>query len=103
MDNGKVDWRGCFPACVTPFTKSGDIDEKKFVANLELMMDEGAGVMDGGGGEPVPEGAEVAADLGEVEGGKVGGYLLEIGAETRIGLQLPAHAAIVADPSGTLG
>jgi 4-hydroxy-tetrahydrodipicolinate synthase len=42
MDNGKVDWRGCFPACVTPFAKSGEIDERKFVDNLELLMREGA-------------------------------------------------------------
>ena len=43
MDNGKVNWRGCFPAAVTPFTKDGAIDDAKFARNLEIMIDEGAG------------------------------------------------------------
>lgn len=42
MDNGKVDWRGCFPAVVTPFTKEGEIDDAKFALNLETLIDEGA-------------------------------------------------------------
>lgn len=41
MNNGKVDWKGCFVAVVTPFTASGDIDEAKFVKNLELLISEG--------------------------------------------------------------
>ena len=53
MDNGKVNWRGCFPACVTPFTKSGEIDEAKFAENLEILISEGAGglVISGHSGE----------------------------------------------------
>jgi 4-hydroxy-tetrahydrodipicolinate synthase len=41
MNNGKVDWKGCFVAVVTPFTSSGEIDEAKFIANLELLISEG--------------------------------------------------------------
>ncbi len=41
MNNGKVDWKGAFVAVVTPFTASGEIDEAKFVANLELLISEG--------------------------------------------------------------
>ena len=41
MNNGKVDWKGNFTAVVTPFTQSGDIDESKFVENLELLVSEG--------------------------------------------------------------
>ncbi len=53
MNKGKVSWRGNFPAVVTPFTKSGEIDEKKFVANLELLVSEGAHgvVVSGSNGE----------------------------------------------------
>lgn len=53
MNNGKVSWRGNFPAVVTPFTKSGEIDERKFVANLELLVSEGAHgvVVSGSNGE----------------------------------------------------
>ena len=43
MDNGKVNWRGCFPAAATPFTKDGAIDDAKFARNLEIMIAEGAG------------------------------------------------------------
>lgn len=42
MNNGKVAWRGSFPAVVTPFRKDGSIDERLFAANLELLMEEGA-------------------------------------------------------------
>lgn len=41
MNNGKVDWKGNFTAVVTPFTESGDVDEGKFVENLELLVSEG--------------------------------------------------------------
>ena len=41
MNNGKVDWKGNFTAVVTPFTERGDIDESKFVENLELLVSEG--------------------------------------------------------------
>ncbi|MCL4744434.1 MAG: dihydrodipicolinate synthase family protein [Burkholderiaceae bacterium] len=53
MNKGKVAWRGNFPAVVTPFTRSGEIDEKKFVANLELLVSEGAHgvVVSGSNGE----------------------------------------------------
>lgn len=38
----KTDWRGNFVATVTPFDEAGSVDERLFVANLELLMDEGA-------------------------------------------------------------
>ena len=41
MNNGKVDWKGNFVALVTPFTKEGDVDEKKFIENIELLLSEG--------------------------------------------------------------
>ena len=37
MDNGKVDWRGCFPAVVTPFTKEGEIDDVKTIVMLQAF------------------------------------------------------------------
>ena len=43
MNNGKVNWKGSFPAAVTPFKKDGEIDKEKFITNLELMLSEGAG------------------------------------------------------------
>ncbi len=42
MNNGKVDWQGNFVAIATPFTQEGAIDEAKFKANVELMIEEGA-------------------------------------------------------------
>jgi 4-hydroxy-tetrahydrodipicolinate synthase len=42
MNDGKVDWKGSFVAAVTPFTADGDIDEARFVENLELLISEGA-------------------------------------------------------------
>lgn len=41
MNNGKVAWRGNYPALVSPFTKDGEIDEKKFIENIEILMSEG--------------------------------------------------------------
>ncbi|MBM3542530.1 MAG: dihydrodipicolinate synthase family protein, partial [Alphaproteobacteria bacterium] len=41
MNNGKVNWTGNFPAVVTPFTKNGAIDDRKFVENVELLVSEG--------------------------------------------------------------
>ena len=53
MNNGKVDWRGNFPAAVTPFTKGGEIDEAKFSENIELLISEGVHgiVVSGANGE----------------------------------------------------
>jgi len=53
MNNGKVEWSGNFPAVVTPFTRDGTIDEAKFVANLDLLVSEGARgvVVSGSNGE----------------------------------------------------
>ena len=53
MNNGKVAWSGNFPAVVSPFTRDGEIDEKKFVANIELLMEEGISgvVVSGSNGE----------------------------------------------------
>jgi len=41
MDRNSVDWRGNFNAIVTPFQKSGALDEKAFVENIRLLMAEG--------------------------------------------------------------
>jgi 4-hydroxy-tetrahydrodipicolinate synthase len=38
----KTDWQGNFVATVTPFHENGDIDEGRFIANLQLLMEEGA-------------------------------------------------------------
>ena len=53
MNDGKVSWRGNSPAVVTPFTRSGEIDESKFTENLELLVSEGARgvVVSGSNGE----------------------------------------------------
>jgi 4-hydroxy-tetrahydrodipicolinate synthase len=53
LNNGKVEWGGNFPAVVTPFDRDGEIDEPKFVANLELLVSEGANgvVVSGSNGE----------------------------------------------------
>ena len=42
MNNGKVQWEGNFVAVVTPFGKSGKIDEAAFQQNIALLLDEGA-------------------------------------------------------------
>ncbi|MBI4184091.1 MAG: 4-hydroxy-tetrahydrodipicolinate synthase [Proteobacteria bacterium] len=42
MNNGKVDWKGCLVAVVTPFRRDGAIDEAAFVENIELLLAEGA-------------------------------------------------------------
>jgi len=39
----QVDWRGCFPAVVTPFTQDGAIDEAGFQENIRFVIDGGAG------------------------------------------------------------
>ena len=41
MNNGKVEWGGVFPAIITPFTRSGEIDETKFRDLLDLLIAEG--------------------------------------------------------------
>ncbi len=53
MNDGKVTWKGNFPAVVTPFTADGSIDEKKFADNIELLLSEGANgvVVSGSNGE----------------------------------------------------
>jgi 4-hydroxy-tetrahydrodipicolinate synthase len=42
MNDGKVDWSGNIVAVATPFTRDGAIDDQKFVANIELLLSEGA-------------------------------------------------------------
>ena len=42
MSKRKVSWEGAFPANVTPFTKSGDIDEALLCQNVRMTLDEGA-------------------------------------------------------------
>ena len=42
MNEGKVDWKGSYVAVVTPFTESGDIDERAFVENIKFLLQEGA-------------------------------------------------------------
>jgi 4-hydroxy-tetrahydrodipicolinate synthase len=53
MNNGKVQWAGNFPAVVSPFTRDGELDEAKFVMNIELLVAEGAHgvVVSGSNGE----------------------------------------------------
>ena len=41
MNHGKVDWKGCFVAAVTPFAQDGALDDKAFAKNLALLVDEG--------------------------------------------------------------
>jgi 4-hydroxy-tetrahydrodipicolinate synthase len=42
MNNGKVGWHGNIVAVATPFTRSGDLDQAKFRANVEMTVSEGA-------------------------------------------------------------
>lgn len=53
MNNGKVAWTGNFPAVITPFSDDGEIDNAKFVANIERLISEGAKgvVVSGSNGE----------------------------------------------------
>jgi 4-hydroxy-tetrahydrodipicolinate synthase len=53
MNNGKVAWTGNFPAVITPFSDDGEIDEAKFIANIERLISEGAKgvVVSGSNGE----------------------------------------------------
>jgi len=41
MNGGKVDWKGCFVATVTPFARDGALDERAFASNVKLLADEG--------------------------------------------------------------
>lgn len=41
MNRNDIDWRGNFNAVVTPFTKTGAIDENAFIKNIELLISEG--------------------------------------------------------------
>lgn len=41
MNRNSVNWKGNFNAIVTPFTKTGAIDEKAFVENIKLLISEG--------------------------------------------------------------
>ncbi len=41
MNNGKIGWEGSYAAVVSPFTRDGEIDEAKFVQNIELLLSEG--------------------------------------------------------------
>jgi 4-hydroxy-tetrahydrodipicolinate synthase len=41
MNHGKVDWKGCLVAAVTPFAKDGALDDKAFAKNVALLVDEG--------------------------------------------------------------
>ena len=41
MNNGKVDWKGNFTAVITPFTQSGEIDERLYRENVERLIGHG--------------------------------------------------------------
>jgi len=41
MNRHDIDWKGMFTAIVTPFTKTGEIDESAYRENIENLMDEG--------------------------------------------------------------
>lgn len=49
----RIDWRGSFPAVVTPFDKQGNLDEAALREMLRLLMEDGASgvVMLGDNGE----------------------------------------------------
>jgi 4-hydroxy-tetrahydrodipicolinate synthase len=53
MNKGKVGWAGNYPAVITPFTKDGAIDDRKFVENVKLLVSEGADgiIVSGSNGE----------------------------------------------------
>ena len=53
MNDGKVDWTGNFPAVITPFANGGEIDEARFLENIELLVSEGADgvIVSGSNGE----------------------------------------------------
>lgn len=53
MNNDKVAWAGNFPAVVSPFTETGEIDDAKFIENIELLISEGVDgvVVSGSNGE----------------------------------------------------
>ena len=40
MAKRKVDWRGSFPAIMTPFTVDGGLDEALIRANVRLTLEE---------------------------------------------------------------
>ena len=42
MTKRRVDWKGSFPAIMTPFTKDGALDEPIIRANVRMTVDEGA-------------------------------------------------------------
>ena len=42
MDRNSVNWYGPIVALVTPFKKSGDINEDAFCKNIDRMIKEGA-------------------------------------------------------------
>lgn len=49
MGKVKTDWRGSFPAMVTPFDKNYEIDERLFLENVEMTVSEGNhGIIVGG-------------------------------------------------------
>lgn len=81
MNNGKVNWKGCFPAAVTPFKKDGDIDKEKFIANLELLLSEGASgfVISGCSGECWSLSAEERVYLFKTAVDVIGGRVPVIG------------------------
>jgi len=41
MDRNDINWEGNFTAVVTPFTKTGEIDEGLFKKNVSLLIEEG--------------------------------------------------------------
>ncbi len=53
MNDGKVAWTGNFPAVITPFTAAGEIDEKKFLENIEILIADGVDgiIVSGSNGE----------------------------------------------------
>ena len=53
MNDGKVAWTGNFPAVITPFTAAGEIDEKKFLENIEILVADGVDgiIVSGSNGE----------------------------------------------------
>lgn len=66
MTKMRVDWEGCIPAVITPFSEDGSIDKDAFEYNLRVYIDEekvGGVVVAGHNGEPWALTSEEARDL----------------------------------------
>lgn len=105
MNNGKVNWFGNFPAVVSPFTKDGAIDDGKFVANLELLVSEGARgvVVSGSNGESWALSPDERLRLFKLAKNAVGKRVTVIGGTGMIPTQSVVDLTIAARKAGVDG